>query len=127
MLDQLLAGLQAAIVLPRQYVLVDLLDDFSGARAGHQKLDQAVVQYFEPLHPIVIRDVEELDQVKDAPGRRGRIFLLHNVLLPEQSDMVVDNEIRARRAVLDHGPIHEKFLERLQGQLEGHGGSNYRP
>jgi hypothetical protein len=126
-LDQLLAGLKAAVVLPRQNIFIDLLDDFSGAGTGHQKLDQTVVQYFEPLHPVIIGDVKELDQIEDAPGRRGRTFLLHDVFLAEQSDVVVDDEIRARRAILDHGPIHEKLLKRLQGQLKGHGGSNYRP
>lgn len=127
MLDQLLAGLKAAVILPRQNVFIDLLDDFSGTGTGHQKLDQTVVQYFEPLHPVIIGDVEELDQIEDAPGRGGRILLLHDVFLPKQSDMVMDNEIRARRAIFDHGPVHEKLLKRLQGQLEGHGGSNYRP
>jgi len=122
-LDQLLAGLKTAVVLPSQNVLVDLLDYFSGTWTGHQKLDQTVVQYFEPLHPIVVRDVEKLDEVENAPGRGGRILLLHDVLLAKQSDIVVDNKIRPRRAVFDHGPVHEKFLKWLQGQLQGHGGS----
>ena len=126
MLDQLLAGLKAAVILPRQNVFVDLLDDFSGAGAGHQKLDQTVVQYFEPLHPVIIGNVEELDQIEDAPCRGGRILLFHDVFLPKQGDMVMDNEIRTGRTVLDHGPVYEKFLKRLQGQLQGHGGSNYR-
>ena len=127
MLDQLLAGLKTSIVLASQNIFIDLLDHFLGARTCHQKLDQAVVQYFEPLHPIVIRDIEELDQIEDASCRGSGILLLHDVLLPEQSDIVVNNEIRPCRAVLDHGPVDEKFFERLQGQFEGHSGSRYNP
>jgi len=69
---------------------------------------------------MLLRNVEQLDDIEDTLGRRIDVFLLQDVILTQNGSLVMDNDLSPAPAIFDDSTIDQDLLVRLQRQLQRH-------